>query len=123
MKKNYPREFVFQIVSLILAVIVVHAFYVLLVRPKAESVLAEQATMMQVDPNYVQERSVWVIIRDFEQEACFVLMLWAFAIMGYKSAVTARERKLLEADLVPLREGTRILPEDCLLYTSDAADE
>ena len=52
--------------------------------------------MMQVDPNYVQERSAWVIMRDFEQEACFILMLWAFAIMAYKSTVTAsRERKLL----------------------------
>ena len=117
MKKDYPQEFVFQLVSLILALIIVHAFYVLLVRPKAEAVLAEQATMMQVDPNYVQERSAWVIIRDFEQEACFVLMLWAFAIMAYKSVVAARERKLLEADLVPLGEGTKILPEDAREYS------
>jgi len=117
MKKDYPQEFVFQLVSLILALIIVHAFYVLLVRPKAEAVLAEQATMMQVDPNYVQERSAWVIIRDFEQEACFVLMLWAFAIMAYKAVVAARERKLLEADLVPLGEGTKILPEDAREYS------
>jgi biopolymer transport protein ExbB/TolQ len=117
MKKSYPQEFVFQIVSLILALIIVHSFYVLLVRPKAEAVLAEQATMMQVDENYVQERSVWVIIRDFEQEACLVLMLWAFAIMAYKSTVIARERKLLEADLVPLGEGTKILPEDAREYS------
>jgi biopolymer transport protein ExbB/TolQ len=117
MKKSYPQEFVFQIVSLILALIIVHSFYVLLVRPKAEAVLAEQATMMQVDENYVQERSVWVIIRDFEQEACFVLMLWAFAIMAYKSTIVARERKLLEADLVPLGEGTKILPEDAREYS------
>ena len=112
MKKSYPQEFVFQLVSLIVAVIIVHSCYVLLVRPKAEAVLAEQATMMQVDSDYVQERSAWVIIRDFEQEACFVLMLWAFAIMTYKSVAVGRERKLLEADLVPLGEGTKILPED-----------
>jgi biopolymer transport protein ExbB/TolQ len=92
--------------------IIVHSFYVLLVRPTADAILAEQASMMQVDPNYVPERSAWVIIRDFEQEACFILMLWAFAIMAYKSAVATRERRLLEADLVPLGEGTKILPED-----------
>ena len=71
---------------------------------------------MQVDPTYVQERSVWVIVRDFEQEACFVLMLWAIAIMGYKGAVSARERRLLQTDLVPVAEGTKILPEDAREY-------
>ena len=71
---------------------------------------------MQVDPSYVQERSVWVIIRDFEQEACFVLMLWAMAIMAYKGIAAARERRLLQEELVPLPEGTRILPEDAREY-------
>jgi hypothetical protein len=69
MKRTYPVEFVFQAVSLIVAVIVVHAFYVLLIRPKADAILAEQQALMEIDDNYVQERSVFVIIRDFEQEA------------------------------------------------------
>jgi biopolymer transport protein ExbB/TolQ len=116
MKKSYPLEFAFQVVSLILAVILVHAVYVLVVRPKADAILAEQASMMLVDPSYVQERSVWVIVRDFEQEACFVLALWAFAIMGYKSVTAARERKVLQDDLVPRAEGTKILPEDAREY-------
>ena len=112
MKKSYPVEFAFQVVSLILAVILVHAMYVLVVRPKADAILAEQASMMLVDPGYVPERSSWVIIRDFEQEACFVLALWAFAIMGYKTVKITGERRLLEVDLVPVAEGMRILPED-----------
>ena len=116
MKRAYPREFVFQISSLIIAVIIVHVFYVLIVRPKADSILAEQAAMMQVDQDYVQERSTWVIIRDFEQEACFILMLWAAAIMAYKSYSASQERKLVEEELVPLIEGTRILPEDAREY-------
>ena len=71
---------------------------------------------MQADPTYVQERSVWVIIRDFEQEACFVLMLWAIAIMAYKGVEAAREHRQLQEDLVPLAEGTKILPEDSREY-------
>jgi biopolymer transport protein ExbB/TolQ len=110
--RNYPLEFAFQVVSLVLAVIVVHAAYVLVVRPKADLALAEQAVMMQSDPGYVPERSTWVIIRDFEQESCFILMLWAFAIMTYKSVASARARKVLQEDLVPIGEGTKILPED-----------
>jgi biopolymer transport protein ExbB/TolQ len=116
MSKRYPVEFAFQVVSLILAVILVHALYVLVVRPKADAILAEQASMMQVDPDYVPQRSAWVIIRDFEQEACFVLALWAFAIMGTKSVAAARERKVLQDDLVPVAEGTKILPEDAREY-------
>ncbi|MFQ5701393.1 MAG: MotA/TolQ/ExbB proton channel family protein [Acidobacteriota bacterium] len=117
MRKGYPSEFVFQIASLLVAVILVHTFYVLIVRPKADGILVEQAARMQVEKDYVQERSVWVIIRDFEQESCFALMLWAFAIMGYKSRAVSRERRLVQENLVPLGEGTRILPEDAREYT------
>jgi len=116
MKRNYPVEFVYQTLSLIVAIIVVHAMYVLVVRPKADAVLAEQQAMMASDPNYVQQRSVYVIIRDFEQEACFVLMLWAFSIMGYKGITASREHKLLQMELVPVAEGTKILPEDAREY-------
>ena len=116
MKRNYPVEFVFQLTALFVSTIIVHSIYVLVVRPRADVILAEQTAAMAIDPNYVQERSAWVVIRDFEQEACFILMLWAIAIMVYKGASAARERRLLQEDLVPLREGTRILPEDAREY-------
>ena len=116
MKKNYPVEFVYQALSLIVMIIVVHSVYVLIIRPRADVVLAERQAMMEVDENYVQERSVYVIIRDFEQEACFILMFWALAIMGYKGVVTFREHKLLQEDLVPRAESTKILPEDAREY-------
>jgi hypothetical protein len=60
----------------------------------------------------ITERSVFVLIRDYEQEACFILMFWAIAIMGYKAFKTSRQRALLQMDLIPLAEGVRILPED-----------
>ncbi len=116
MTRRYPSEFAFQIVSLILAVIVVHAVYVTLVRPKADGILEVQAAMMKTDPDYVQQRSAWVIVRDFEQEACFVLMLWGLAIMGYKWSATSRENRLLQADLIPIGDGMKILPEDAREY-------
>jgi biopolymer transport protein ExbB/TolQ len=116
MKKNYPAEFAYQVVSLVLAVILVHAVYVLLVRPKANAILAEQASKMQIDTSYVPERSAWVIVRDLEQEACFILMFWAFSIMALKSVKATSERRLLDEELVPLAEGTRILPEDAREY-------
>jgi len=115
-KKDYSLEFIYQVASLLLAIVLVHGFYVLVVRPTADEILANQAAAMQADADYVQERSAWVIVRDFEQEACFVLMLWALAIMTYKSYGASRERSLLQAELVPLAEGTKILPEDTREY-------
>jgi len=114
--RRYPSEFVYQLASLLVSIILVHSIYVAVVRPRAEAVLAEQMAAMQEDPSHVQERSAWVIVRDFEQEACFVLMLWAMAIMSYKGLLTARERQILDLNLVPLSDGMRILPEDAREY-------
>jgi biopolymer transport protein ExbB/TolQ len=111
-RKNIPVEFVFQLFALIIAIIVVHAFYVSVVRPNAAQDIAQQAIEAKQNPDYVRERSTWVLIKDPEQESCFVLMFWALAIMGYKAAMIARERRLLDVELVPIAEGMRILPED-----------
>jgi len=111
-KRNIPIEFVYQLFALIIAIIIVHAFYVSIVRPNAAQVIDEPSQAAAVDPDYVRERSTWVVIKDFEQESCFILMFWALAIMGYKTVNILDERKLLEVDLVPVAEGMRILPED-----------
>ncbi len=114
MKKSFPltTEFIYQVFALIVIVIVVHAVYVAIIRPHADAVLAEQAAMLETDKSQMTKRSVFVLIRDYEQEACFILMFWAIAIMGYKGIATIRHRSLLNLDLIPLAEGMRILPED-----------
>jgi biopolymer transport protein ExbB/TolQ len=114
MKKAFPISFesLYQLFSLIVIIIVVHAVYVAVIRPNADAILADRAARLQEDKSYVTERSVYVLIRDYEQESCFILMFWALAIMGFKSVKTIRQRSLLEEDLIPLSEGMRILPED-----------
>ena len=112
MRRQLPVEFVFQLFSLFLSVILVHAMYVAWIRPQANAVLEEQQIRLEQDAEYVPERSLYVIVRDFEQEACLILALWALAIMGYKARGALRERSLLQRDLLPLAEGVRILPED-----------
>lgn len=104
--------FIYQIFSLILIIIFVHAAYVGIIRPKADAILTQRAAMFEKDKNQTPERSVYVMIRDYEQEACFILMFWALAIMLFKAVTTLRHRSLLQKDLIPLAEGVRILPED-----------
>ena len=111
-KKNIPVEFVFQLFALIITIIIVHAFYQTVVRPNAVEIVEEQTIAAAADPDYVRERRVWVLIKDLEQEACFILGIWALAIMTYKGIAILGERRLLDVDLVPVAEGMRILPED-----------
>ena len=117
MKKQLPFEFIFHVFSLFIAIILVHAVYVSVIRPNAAAVLEEQAIQINENPNYIPERSIYVVIKDLEQECCFVLMLWAISLMGYKSLSSFNERKILESDLVPINQGTSILAEDAREYS------
>lgn len=112
MLTRFSTEFVYQLFSLLIAIIIVHAIYVAVIRPHAAAFLEEEAARMAADKDYVARRNVYVLVKDYEQEACFILMLWALAIMAYKAEVGASERRLLQQELVPLAEGMRILPED-----------
>ncbi len=114
MKKTLPisMEFIYQLFALIVIVIVVHAAYVGIIRPNADAILARQAAMIEKNNTQSIERSIYVLIRDYEQEACFILMFWALAIMAFKAVNTTRHRTMLQRDLIPLAEGVRILPED-----------
>ena len=97
--------------------IIVHGVYVSIIRPNAVAILEEQAVQINANPDYVPERSTYVVIRDMEQEACFILMLWAISLMGYKAWQSLEESKILQLDLIPLSQGTSILPEDSREYS------
>lgn len=112
MQKRFPAELVYQVFSLLIAFILVHGVYVTLIRPQADTFLAQQAAIQQADPGYVAQRSFFVVIKDYEQEACFVLMLWAFAILGYKGRAVYRQQQLLERDLLQLPDNLPIGAED-----------
>lgn len=112
MRNNTSSEFLYQLFALILALILVHSFYVTLIRPNANAILQEQLAREAAGEAYVAERSFYIVVKDYEQEACFILMLWAFAIMGYKARRTLNERKLLSLQLLGVSEGSRVLPED-----------
>ena len=116
MSKLYSNDFVYQVTTLVLAFLIMHVPWTLVVRPRARVVLETQAREMRTNPEYIQERSWWVIIKDPEQEWEFILCLWALCIMGAKWHSSSRERKLLESNLMPLAPGARILPEDAREY-------
>lgn len=112
MKKPFSSELVYQLFSLLVIIIIVHAVYVTVIRPNAQVELELQAEQINLDSDFVPKRSVYVLVRDYEQEACFILMLWALVIMGHKAARLFRERGMLELDILHAKEGIKFLPQD-----------
>ncbi len=116
MRHKADNDFLFQIISLIVSIIIVHAVYVTVVRPQAEAIFAEQQARLAAGEVYEQSRSIYIVVRDLEQEACFILGLWVIAIMAYKARNTLAERRMLDEELLPIEPGMSILPEDVREY-------
>jgi len=110
--KRDTTEMFYQLVALLLSVIFVHAVYVTVVRPNADSVIRRHAEQAAAGEPYVVPRTFFIVIKDVEQESCFILMFWALAIMGYKARTATREKKMFDMSLINIAEGTRVLPDD-----------
>ena len=117
MKHNPLSDFLYQLFALFISFIIVHAVYVTVVRPAANSILEQQRAAQEAGEVYEVQRSAFIVVKDYEQEACFVLALWVFAIMGLKAKLVHDERKLLSRSLLEVSPGTSILPEDARQYS------
>lgn len=109
----------YGIVTLLLCVIVIHSIYSLVIRPRADQILAQRAAIVASnasgetnDAATPSLRSIWVILRDHEQEAAITLGLWAFTLIGYHARQVIRDRRMLQRNLLEVREDFVILPED-----------
>lgn len=116
MKQGMSSEFIFQLFALLIAVILVHAVYVGVIRPSADAVMQQQLELQEAGEDFIPQRTLSVVIRDYEQEACFILLFWALAIMAYKGRRTLSEQSLLARPLLDIPEGTSLLPEDARQY-------
>ena len=114
MPRRIPTEFIYQAGALVVALIVV--VYITAIRPNAQAILDARAAQEAAGELVEQEQSIYVMLKDFEQESCFVLMFWAIAIIGYKARSALKERNLLQQDMVIVTEGVSILPEDTREY-------
>jgi biopolymer transport protein ExbB/TolQ len=111
---------VYSIAALLLSVIVIHSIWTLVIRPRAEAVLSQRVEMTQAGTNVktqvLQLRSIYVILKDHEQELCITLMLWSLFLIGRQGYETRKARQSLDRDYVKLGEGQVVLPEDARVY-------
>jgi biopolymer transport protein ExbB/TolQ len=117
MKLQPSSEFIFQLFALLISIIIVHAIYVGVIRPNANAHLQQQIERQAAGEDFVPERTLSVVIRDYEQETCFVLLFWALSIMGYKARLVLREQAIHRRDLLHITDGTSVLPQDAREYS------
>jgi biopolymer transport protein ExbB/TolQ len=111
---------VYSISALLLSLIVMHSIWTLVIRPRAEAVLSQRITVVNkqdVKHQVIQLRSVYVILKDHEQELCVTLCMWALLLLGRQAWITSKDRKLLDKDYVKLGEAQVVLPEDARVYS------
>jgi biopolymer transport protein ExbB/TolQ len=111
---------VYSIAALLLSVIVIHSIWTLVIRPRAEAVLSQRVTITNssnVKAQVLQLRSVYVILKDYEQEICVILCLWSLLLLGRQAQQTQKGRTLLDREYVKIADAQVVLPEDARVYS------
>jgi biopolymer transport protein ExbB/TolQ len=114
--QNYLRDRASKLVVLVVITIAIQLFYAGYVRPTAEEWVAEQRAIAARTPGYTPARSIWVIIRDPEQEATIIIAIWAMLLAVMRFRELKAQRQLLGAGYLKKDGGTVILPSDAREY-------
>ena len=85
---------------LIISVILVHLAYISYVRPEAELILEAARQAGQSAP-----RDFVIVIKDYEQEICVILMLWGSFLILSKCRKILRSKYLYTVDIVEEIKG------------------
>ena len=89
------QHFIKSVVALALSVVAVHLLYVGYIRPEAQLTLEAAFKAGQTAP-----RAIPVILKDYEQEICLILMLWGFFLIGGKCIAIIKDQYLFQVDLL-----------------------
>ncbi|HZO22992.1 MAG TPA: MotA/TolQ/ExbB proton channel family protein [Steroidobacteraceae bacterium] len=125
MRSVFGREALLSVGALLISAIVVQSLYATIIRPRAEAILALPAVPEAAEPGTPAGaqrpptrnlRSVFVILKDYEQETALILACWALALIGYQALAVTRNRRLLAKQYVAIGEGHVVLPDDARAY-------
>ena len=84
-----------NMIALVVCVVTVHIAYIGYIRPQASLVLEASRQAGQSAP-----RHLVVILKDYEQEICLILMLWGMFLILGKCLAILREQYLFSVDLL-----------------------
>ena len=81
--------------ALIVSIIVVHMMYIGYIRPEAAQLIDLALQQQQSSP-----RNIVVIIKDYEQEICFILMMWGCFLIASSYREILKTKYLYSVDLI-----------------------
>ena len=84
-----------NVIALAISNVAVHLLYIGYIRPEAALIIEFAQANGQAAP-----RDLVVILKDFEQEVCLILMLWGVFLIGSKCFELLNERYLFKVDLL-----------------------
>ena len=96
--KKYPKSFALKSAGLAV------------VRPAAESDF-EQGKAISAESGETPF-SLWIVLKDYEQQVCFILCFWGLFLLALKLKDSMAENKALEIDYLGLGEDDRLKKED-----------
>lgn len=110
------RNFLIPNLSLVIALVSVMGFYAVVVTPRAnEEMITSRLMAAQARGEaYTPARSIYIIMKDPEQQVECILWIWATLILVYKLRNAGLEQKLLRHDFIRIHQGERIIPDDAL---------
>jgi len=110
------RDFIVQAVGLLVSIVVVVTVYNTYILPVADEIKItnEIRASQNPDGSFVPDRSMIVLLKNTEQEACLILMMWATIIIVFKFIKLSGEQSMAEHPFLKISRGERIIPEDAL---------
>ncbi len=88
-------NFIRTALALLLSAAGVHGVYMLLIRPHAERML-----LLAAEQGETTARTISVVLKDYEQEICVVLMFWGLYLIIQKYLTITRNRYLFGMQLI-----------------------
>jgi len=89
-----------------LSIIIVHLIYIGYVRPEADLLLETARQAGQSSP-----RELVIVLKDYEQEICIILMIWGSFLILSKCRTILRNNYLFTVDLIEEAPEDGIVPE------------
>lgn len=90
---------------LIVSIVIVHLAYIGYIRPEADLLLETARQAGQSAP-----RNLLIVLKDYEQEICLILMLWGSFLILSKCRTILRNNYLFTVDLIE-ESGESFVPE------------
>jgi hypothetical protein len=117
-KRIFSTEFLITALGLLFSALLVEGYYRTVVRPRTEEIQLKARVVTAQGGNTAEknaeQRSLYVIINDPEQEFEIIFAIWGTIILTYKLVQLRKERQLFDHDFIRLQPGERIIPEDAL---------